>query len=53
MLALLGWNLAHWFHPYLPRGFLISSAIGLAFFLAVLLEMQRAPAPEPAPAAQP
>jgi hypothetical protein len=44
MLALVGWNLAHWFYPYLPRGFLISSAIGLAFFLAVLLEMQRAPA---------
>jgi hypothetical protein len=43
MLALLGWNLAHWFHPHVARGFLISSAIGLAFFLVVLLEMQRTP----------
>ena len=53
MLALVGWNLAHWFHPDLAKGYLISSAIGLAFFLAVLLEMQRAPAAEPAQAAEP
>ena len=51
MLALLGWNLAYLFYPDLLWGHLICSAIGLAFFLVVLLEMQRAPAAEPAPAA--
>jgi hypothetical protein len=48
MLALLGWNLAYLLHPTLWRGYVICSAIGLAFFLVVLLEMQRAPAAEPA-----
>ncbi len=50
MLALLSWNLAHLFcrGPMRP---VVSSAIGLVFFLAVLLEMQRAPAAEPAEAA--
>ena len=50
MLALLGWNLAYLRYPTLLRGYLICDAIGLVFFLVVLLEMQRAPA-EPEPAA--
>lgn len=37
----------------LAAGRIISSAIGLAFFLIVLLEMQRAPDAEPAQAAEP
>ena len=50
MLTLLGWNLTYLLYPNLWRGYVICSAIGLVFFLVVLLEMQRAPAAEPPPA---
>jgi hypothetical protein len=54
VLALIGWNLAALIYPEQPRGYAIMSAImsaiTLAFFLAVLLEMQRAPGARPAPA---
>jgi len=48
MIALIGWNLAIEHYPGVARGYVISSAIGLAFFLIVLLEMQKAPAERPA-----
>jgi hypothetical protein len=48
MLALVGWNLTALRYPDLVWGYLIASAIGLAFFLIVLLEMQRAPVARPA-----
>jgi hypothetical protein len=48
MLTMLSWNLTYLLYPNLWRGYLICSAIGLVFFLVVLLEMQRAPAAEPA-----
>jgi hypothetical protein len=51
MLTMLSWNLVYLLYPNLWRGYLICSAIGLVFFLVVLLEMQRAPAAEPAAAA--
>jgi hypothetical protein len=52
MLTLLGWNLAYLWYPNLWRGYAICSAVGLVFFLAVLLEMQRAPAADPQGQAQ-
>ena len=48
MLTLLGWNLALLLYPGGAKGYRISSAIGLVFFLIVLLEMQRTPAARPA-----
>jgi hypothetical protein len=47
MAALLGWNLAALAYPN-PTGYMISSSIGLAFLLSVLLEMQKAPSAAPA-----
>jgi len=44
MVALVGWNLAFQLYPGITKAHLLSSAIGLVFFLIVLLEMQREPA---------
>ncbi len=48
MAVLVAWSLAIVEHGREPMAFVSSSAIGLGFLLYVLIEMQWAPAPEPA-----
>ena len=48
MGALAGWGLAFIEYGREPMAYVLSSAIGLVFFLYVLLEMQAAPTPRPA-----